>query len=335
MKQEVIDKLKIKLMKCFDGSQIDFVINQLNIVLYDYDIIKQERALTAEIGNPDENLINKFLATKLINGCSKKTIEYYKNVIAYVRRNINKPLDKLTTDDIRYLIAVFDMKGTMNKSSQDNVLRVLKSFYNWMVQEDLITKSPENKIAKIKERKKVKEAFTDGELAKLRYQCTLFTKEIERLRNTAIIETLLSTGCRVSELSNIRIEDMDDDKIIVLGKGNKERTVYLNGASKFAIQNYLNKRTDKCPYLFVTIFAPYKQLKISGIEIFLRKLGKEAGVDKVHPHKFRRTAATNAMRKGMPIELVSRMLGHTNITTTQIYLQIDEDDLKVNHKKYM
>ena len=279
-------------------------------------------------------------------------MEYYKKELVNILDEIGKPADEITTDDIRYFLAIRQTRDKISKTTANNQLRVLRSFYSFLIADELVSKNPCLKIERIKTTKIKKEAFTELDVEKLRGVCTTN-------RERAVVEILLSTGCRVTELVNIKIKDVNDGKILICGKGDKYRTVYLNAKSTLSITNYLAERKDNNPYLFcggyfseivnkgrkheeqknwyqdpnqVTEDTPTDK---GTIEQLCRKLGKRAGVEKVHPHRFRRTCATFALRHGMPVEQVSKMLGHENVSTTMIYLDLSDEELQQAHRKYV
>ena len=208
--------------------------------------------------------------------------------------------------------------------------RIFSSFFAWLEDEDYIAKSPVRRIHKVKTDSLVKEVLSDEQLEQLRDSCT--TK-----RDLAIIDFLSSTGIRVGELVKLNREDIDfhERQCVVFGKGNKERIVYFNARTKLHLQQYLNGRTDDNPALFVSLHSPHTRLTISGIEMRIRKLGHTLSMPKVHPHKFRRTLATMAIDKGMPIEQVQRLLGHVRIDTTLHYAIVNQNNVKLAHKKYL
>lgn len=343
MKQDLINKIAIHMTKY--GADIEDVKSQLIIDMQDYDIIKKETSITVRSEDINEQIFKKFLISKTVNGCSERTIKYYGSELIFIFGKINKPFNEVTTDDLRLYFAYRDKRDKVSKTTQDNELRVLRSFYQFCDVEEYIQKDPTKKIEKIKVDKKRKEAFTELEIEKMRYL-------LRTNREKAIFETLLATGCRISELVAIKLSDIDGRKVLVTGKGNKQRFVYLNSRAQFAIETYLEERKDNNIYLFAgglfstthkyrenwykhkEIVSPDKHLEVGSVESFVRRLGRKCYV-KAHPHKFRRTCATMALRRGMPIEQVSKMLGHEEITTTQIYLELNEKELQVAHEKYV
>lgn len=344
MRQELADKI----MMCLTGRGItDTSISQeLIIILNEYEITERETAVAIRDDDKNQYYLQKFLIAKTVKGCTDRTLKLYRQEIGKILDNVGKTADEITADDIRLYLAIRQKRDKVTKTTANNELRYLRSFFGYLLVEELISKNPVAKIESIKCDKQKKNAFTELEVEKLRDIC-------QNTWETAVVETLLSTGCRVTELVNIRIDDLDGDQLVVHGKGNKDRVVYLNAKSIMALTKYLGERKDSNSYLFPGgYFAssrkdcknwykyperidPERHCDAGSIEAKLRKLGKKAGVKKVHPHRFRRTCATFALRRGMPIEQVSKMLGHENISTTQIYLDLSEEDLKQAHKKYV
>lgn len=243
---------------------------------------------------------------------------------------VNKSVHHITTDDLRTYLVEYQKLRNCSKANIDNIRRNLSSFFSWLEDENYIIKSPIRRIHKIKTTKTVKETYTDESLELMRDSCN-------SLRDLAIIDLLASTGMRVGELVGLNQNDIDFDnrECIVFGKGSKERPVYFDARTKIHLKNYLNSRQDDNPALFVTLNSPYKRLQISGVEIRLRNLGRKLGINKVHPHKFRRTLATRAIDKGMPIEQVQQLLGHTKIDTTMQYAMVSQSNVKMSHRKYI
>ncbi len=323
----IVDLILGKLVD-FEKDKLDKVKNSMYIVLNDYDI----REKSKELANVDIDLkaraVQMFFVTKKVEGCTDKTLTYYHTVLSKFFSIITKELNKITTDDVRYYIARRATADNLSKTSQDNELRTLKSFFKWCVGDEYITKNPTVTIKPIKKEKKYKKAFSEIEIEKIR-------QSADNLRDKAIIEVLYSTGVRVSELCQMKKTDIENDEILVFGKGEKERVVFLNAKAIFALENYLTTRNDNHSELFVSLKAPYNPIQKSSVERIVRKLGEKAGVKNVHPHRFRRTAATLALNRGMPIEQVSQMLGHSKIETTTIYARSDLQNVKSSHKKYV
>ena len=280
--------------------------------------------------NEDRDYLPVYIAAKRVEGCSDKTLRYYESTITNALTSINKPVKQITTDDLRLYLDTYQQRNNAGKVTIDNVRRVLSSFFSWLEDEDYILKSPVRRIHKVKTGKTVKETYTDEALEIMR-------DHAENIRDLALIDLLASTGMRVGELVQLNREDIDFEnrECIVFGKGDKERKVYFDARAKIHLQNYLTERSDENPALFVTLLRPYARLKISGVEIRLRELGRKVNIPKVHPHKFRRTLATMAIDKGMPIEQVQQLLGHQSIDTTMVYAQVNQSNVKISHRKYI
>lgn len=281
-----------------------------------------------EISN--EEYLRLFLDAKQIEGCSGRTIHYYKTTIEKLFSNIKTPIRKITTEEVRHYLVEYQQVNNCSKVTVDNVRRNISSFFSWLEEEDYILKSPMKRIHKIKTKQQVKETISDEAIEQLRDNCRC-------TRDLAIIDFLYSTGIRVGELVNLNISDIDFEarECVVFGKGDKERKVYFDAKAKIHLQEYLRKRKDNNQALFVTLDAPYDRLKISGVEIRMRRLGKDLNMEKIHPHKFRRTMATRAIDKGMPIEQVQKLLGHSQIDTTMQYAIVNQTNVKTSHQKFI
>lgn len=299
---------------------------------------KLQRVLTSRLTSQtksvssvsNSNYLAMFLNAKKIEGCSERTLSYYKTTVEKLLDRITDPIRKVTTDDIREYLASYQGLNDCSKTTIDNIRRNISSFFTWLEEEDYIIKSPMRRIHKIKTTKTVKEVISDEEIEKMRDKC-------KNLRDLAIIDLLYSTGIRIGELVRLNVDDIDfeERECIVFGKGDKERRVYFDAKTKIHLMGYINSRSDANPALFVTLDAPYDRLQISGVEIRLRRLGRELGINKVHPHKFRRTMATRAIDKGMPIEQVQKLLGHSQIDTTMHYAIVNQTNVKVAHRKFI
>ena len=274
--------------------------------------------------------LKMFVAAKKIEGCSDRTIEYYRVTIYNLLKEISIPIRQITTDDLREYLTEYQMKNGCSKVTVDNIRRNLSSFFSWLEDEDHILKSPIRRIHKVRTGTRVKDTLTDENIETLRDHC-------EHIRDLAIIDFLYSTGIRVGELVNLNIDDInfEERECIVYGKGNKERRVYFDARSKLHLQEYIKLRADTNPALFVALDNPHNRLKISGVEIRLRELGRKLNIEKVHPHKFRRSMATKAIDKGMPIEQVQRLLEHQQIDTTMHYAMVNQNNVKNSHRKYI
>jgi Site-specific recombinase XerD len=278
----------------------------------------------------NEKALELFLSAKQVEGCSIRSVRYYRGTLLNMFCHIKKPYMMILTDDIRGYLSSFQDGEKVSKTTIDNVRRIISTFFSWLEAEDYILKSPSRRIHKVKTGKFVKETFNDETLEKIRQTCRC-------IRDLAIVDFLYSTGVRVGELVKLNIQDVDFEnrECVVLGKGNKQRRVYFDAKTKIEVQEYLQSRQDDDPSLFASRLSPHRRLNISGVEILLRKIGSVLGITKVHPHKFRRTLATKAIDKGMPIEQVQHLLGHTKIDTTLEYAMVDDTNVKLSHKKYL
>ena len=302
----------------------------LTEICLNYQIERIEPIKKQEILKNNTNILNKFILSKEIEGCSNRTLNYYKDNINKMFDAVNLPVNEITTEILRNYLADYKSNSSAGMVTIDNIRRTLSSFFAWLENEDYIVKSPVRRIHKVKTTRRVKETLTDENLEKLRDTCS-------NVRDLAILELLISTGMRVGEITILNISDMNfqERSCIVLGKGNSEREVYFSAKSKMYIKKYLETRTDDNEALFVSLIKPYNRLGISGIEILIRNLWKEANINKVHPHKFRRTMATMAIDKGMPIEQVQKLLGHIKIDTTMEYAMVSQNNVKNSHRKYI
>lgn len=321
---DVFEDLKKELITVVGNEKIEAVWK----ILLNH-VSELNTPLTETTDNKD-NTLNIFLAAKRVEGCSDKSLKYYSSTIKKMLLSIRKTENKITTSDLRIYLDDYQCKNKVSRVTVDNVRRILSTYFSWLEDEDYIAKSPVRRIHKVKTTKVVKETYTDEALECMRDQC-------ENLRDLAMIDFLASTGVRVGELVNLNRQDIDfvNRECIVLGKGNKERKVYFDARTKIHLQNYLASRTDKNEALFVSLLKPNKRLQISGVEIRVRKIGKSLNLRKVHPHKFRRTLATMAIDKGMPIEQVQKLLGHQSIDTTLQYAMVNQSNVKNSRKKFI
>ena len=290
--------------------------------------MKEQEESISETSNYD--YLKMFIAAKKIEGCSDRTVTYYKSTVEHLLKCMDTPIRKITTDEIRSYLAQYQEKGGCSKTTIDNIRRNISSFFSWLEEEDYILKSPMKRIHKIKTVQPVKETISDELIERLRDACLC-------KRDLAIVDLLYSTGIRVGELVRLNIDDIsfEERECVVFGKGDKERRVYFDAKAKLHLQDYLKERDDDNPALFVTLDAPHQRLKISGVEIRIRSLGRSINAEKIHPHKFRRTMATRAIDKGMPIEQVQKILGHSQIDTTMQYAMVNQSNVKNAHRKYI
>ena len=291
-------------------------------------VFAEEDADKVEI--PNEEFLKMFLDAKKIEGCSERTLQYYKVTVEHLLSQTEVAVRKITTEEIRAYLAEYQKNSQCTNVTIDNIRRNISSFFSWLEEEDYILKSPMKRIHKIKTKTVVKSVISDEGIEKLRDSCT-------EIRDLAIIDLLYSTGIRVGELVNLNIDDIDLEgrECVVYGKGDKERQVYFDAKAKVHLKEYIEKRNDSNSALFVTLDAPHDRLKISGVEIRLRQLGRQLDLERIHPHKFRRTMATRAIDKGMPIEQVQKILGHSQIDTTMQYAMVNQNNVKTSHQKYM
>ena len=290
--------------------------------------LSEEAERKEQIGNNE--YLKLFLDAKHIEGCSDRTLQYYKVTVEHLLSDITIPVRKMTTEDIRGYLVKYQENGSCSRVTVDNIRRNISSFFSWLEEEDYILKSPMRRIHKIKTKTVVKEIISDESMEKMRDAC-------KEARDLAIIDLLYSTGMRVGELVKLNRKDLnlDQRECVVFGKGDKERRVYFDAKAKIHLIEYLNSREDENPALFVTLDAPHSRLKISGVEIRLRNLGRMLSLSRIHPHKFRRTMATRAIDKGMPIEQVQKILGHSQIDTTMQYAIVNQLNVKNSHQKFI
>lgn len=330
MKEQIITQIEQAMLPHLNNAQIKQLHDVLNHCLWNKEISEQEHSPQKHKEQANHELMEIFLSSKRVEGCSEKTLRYYKATIGKLLSCITLNITCVTTDDLRQYLAKYQQINGCSKANIDNIRRILSSFFAWLEDEDYILKSPVRRIHKIKTNKTVKETYTDEALEMMRDSC-------ENLRDLAMIDLLASTGMRVGELVRLNKNDIDFDnrECVVFGKGNKERPVYFDARTKIHLRNYLQNRTDENPALFVSLLKPYDRLEISGVEIRMRKIGRQLGFEKVHPHKFRRTLATRAIDKGMPIEQVQHLLGHAKIDTTMQYAMVNQNNVKQSHRKFI
>jgi len=310
--------------------QLEKLNGYLEIILNEFEVFKKDGHLSTDESKENQELLMSFLSAKQIEGCSEKTIDYYRNTIFKMLESVNLKIESITTDDLRKYLADYKNQSNASKSTIDNIRRVLSSFFSWLEDEGHISKNPVRRIHRIKTKRVVKEVLSDENFEVLRDKC-------DNIRDLAMIELLASTGIRVGELVNLNIDDVlfSERECVVLGKGDSERIVYFDAKTKIHLQKYLESRNDDNPALFVSLRKPHNRLGIPGVEKRMRNLGNEAEIKKIHPHKFRRTMATNAIDKGMPIEQVQRLLGHVQIDTTMQYAMVNQNNVKISHRKFI
>lgn len=329
MKENMIRKTLASLKNVLDDYQLYAVREVLIEELGSYTLVASSNQ-EKEQKHKNEELLAQFISSKKIEGCSVNTLKYYRSSIEQLLNVVDKHITHISTNDIRQFLSDYQSERGLSKVTIDNLRRIYSSFFAWLEDEDYIAKSPVRRIHKVRTDSLVKEVISDEAIEVLRDSCT-------EMRDLALIDLLASTGIRVGELVKMNRDDIDfqERQCVVLGKGNKEREVYFNARTKLHLTRYLETRIDDNPALFVSLKAPYSRLTISGVEVRLRLLGKNVGLQKIHPHKFRRTFATMAIDKGMPIEQVQRLLGHVRIDTTLHYAMVNQTNVKMAHRKYI
>lgn len=329
MKEIIITTIIQKMLKSLDNAQLQGLKQVLEECFEGYDVTCVKTGKERPHRNNNE-MLDAFINSKRVEGCSEKSLDYYQSTLSKALDSIGKNVLHITTDDLRKYLTDYQNSRPHSKVTIDNVRRVLSSFFSWLEAEDHIVKSPVRRIHKIKTTKVVKETFTDEELQSMKDHC-------EELRNLAIIDMLSSTGMRIGEMVLLNKSDIDfsERECVVLGKGDKQRIVYFDAESKLHLKDYLKSRNDNCEALFVGLRKPNKRLSIGAIETMLREFGVELGINRVHPHKFRRTLATMAIDKGMPIEQLQHLLGHQKIDTTLQYAMVKESNVKIAHRRYI
>lgn len=327
MKEKIINEIASNMLEILNNEQLSKLKDALEYSLHNCDIIQTNNE--DEVVD-NEKILDLFITSKKIEGCSTRTTSYYEMILKRLFKHIQISVKKITTEDLRKYLDDYQKKSTAGKVSIDNIRRILSSFFNWLESENYILKSPMRRIHKIKTVKVVKETYSSEMMQIIRDNC-------ENIRDLAIIDLLSSTGMRVGELVKLNKYDIDfnNKECIVLGKGDKERRVYFDSVTKIHLKRYLNSRQDENEALFVSKLKPHNRLEISGVEIMLRKLGRKLGITRIHPHKFRRTLATNAIDKGMPVEQVQKLLGHTKIDTTMQYAMVDQNNVKNSYRKFL
>ena len=329
MKKTIINQIQTEMSGVLNNAQRQKLSEVLEHCFFNVDVVALGYENLIQ-GKSNLTLKEEFLSAKQVEGCSERSVSYYRSTLDNLIKVLEKPFNQIETEDLRIYFSEYQKKNNASKQTIDNIRRILSSFFTWLEDEDYILKSPVRRIHKIKTMKQVKETYSDEALERLRDNC-------KTIRDLALIDMLASTGMRVGELVKLNRVDVDfvNRECVVLGKGSKERVVYFDARTKLHLQNYLNSRTDDNEALFVSLLEPHNRLEIAGVEIMLRKLGRTLDINKVHPHKFRRTLATRAIDKGMPIEQVQKLLGHQKIDTTMEYAIVDQQNVKNSHKKYL
>lgn len=330
MNDEFVNDVLRDMLAYLDNGQAEQLRRVLKHNLSGYEIQRRTDSTAEDASAENTRLTVAFLSAKRIEGCSEKSLSYYRKTIETMSEKIGKGITHITTNDLRSYLTDYQTERKSSKVTIDNIRRILSSFFSWLEDEDYILKSPVRRIHKVKTAVTIKETYTDEALETMRDHC-------DSLRDLALIDMLASTGMRVGELVLLNRDDInfEERECLVFGKGSKERMVYFDARTKIHLQNYLAQRTDSNNALFVSLKAPYERLQIGGVESRLRELGKRLSLPRVHPHKFRRTLATMAIDKGMPVEQLQRLLGHQRIDTTLQYAMVKQSNVKIAHRKYI
>lgn len=330
MNDEFVNDVLRDMLAYLDNGQAEQLRRVLRHNLFGYEIQRSDSTSIEDVDAENARLTNAFLSAKRIEGCSEKSLSYYRKTIETMSEKIGKGITHITTNDLRSYLTNYQAERKSSKVTIDNIRRILSSFFSWLEDEDYILKSPVRRIHKVKTAVTIKETYTDEALETMRDHC-------DSLRDLALIDMLASTGMRVGELVLLNRDDInfEERECVVFGKGSKERMVYFDARTKIHLQNYLAQRTDSNNALFVSLKAPYERLQIGGVESRLRELGKRLLLPRVHPHKFRRTLATMAIDKGMPVEQLQRLLGHQRIDTTLQYAMVKQQNVKLAHRKFI
>lgn len=328
MKDKLITKIQTEMANCLSQLQLEELRRVLTNNFHSVEVTMAVISGQDEIDN--QKMLEIFISAKRVEGCSEKSLKYYEMIVHRMIEEVNQPIREITTDNLRGYLADYQKERNSSKVTIDNMRRIFSSFFGWLEDEDYILKSPVRRIHKIKTDKPIKETISDEGLELLRDSCN-------EIRDLAMIDLLASTGMRVGELVGLNREDINffERECVVLGKGGSERMVYFDARTKIHLINYLESRVDDNPALFVTLANPFNRLMIGGVETRLREIGKKADLNKIHPHKFRRTLATRAIDKGMPIEQVQHLLGHVKIDTTMHYAMVNQTNVKNSHRKFI
>lgn len=326
MIQKIKNEIMQRMLSVLDNAQLEQLSEVLDIAFFGVNVVSCDKAEE----DSNDKIVDSFISSKRIEGCSEKSLNYYQKTINNMLGSIEKQVKHIDTDDLRKYLTSYQEDNNSSRVTIDNIRRILSSFFSWLEEENYIIKSPVRRIHKIKTASIIKDTYTDEALEQMRDDCS-------ELRDLALIDMLASTGMRVGELVLLNRSDIDfeERECVVLGKGNKERIVYFDARTKLHLKQYLDSRIDDNEALFVSLKAPHHRLKISGVEVRIRKIGKRLNIQKAHPHKFRRTLATMAIDKGMPIEQLQQLLGHRRIDTTLQYAMVKQSNVKIAHRKYI
>jgi len=331
MKTKLINNIQNAMKPYLNSKQENILFKTLLDCFDDIKNIEYVDNVSDNFIEHNDKLLDLFLSAKQVEGCSKKTISYYRSTIDVMIKKVNKDILNISTDDLREYLSNHHRTRKSSKVTLDNIRRIFSSFFSWLEEEDYIIKNPVKRIHKVKQGRVIKDTLSDEDLEKIRDSC-------DEKRDLAMVELLISTGVRVGELVNLNINDIDfyERECVVFGKGESERIVYFDARTKIHLLEYIQSRDDDNPALFVTLNKPHNRLGITGVETRIRNLGIKSEINKrVHPHKFRRTLATMAIDKGMSIEHVQRLLGHVQIDTTMGYAMVNQTNVKNSHRKFI
>lgn len=328
LRTTIIDNVAMSVRVLLTDEQLQAVQNALTLQLNAYEVQERTTEVTV-IDNTPDVMLSKYIATKRIEGKSEATIQRYRDACYMMIHSLCKPLGEITTYDLRYYLADYKRRRNVSNRTLDGIRRCFSSFFSWLTAEGLIDRNPCAALSQIKYTKVIKKPYTAPEMERLKQACT-------SIRDLALLEFLYASGCRVSEVVRLNRSDINflTRDAVVLGKGNKERTIYLTPVSLMHLQDYLNTRTDNNPALFAGLKAPYDRISKAGIETALKAIGKRAGVENVHPHRYRRTLATNLLDRGANIQDVATILGHADLKTTQVYCYISQSNVQAAYRKY-
>lgn len=319
----ILNQVKEKMIDILTVSQMDTLSFALMNVLTEYES-------TPIVVNASEKdiMLDAFVEAVRVEGRSEKTIDRYQYVIKRFLKAACVPSHMVTQYHIRKYLSDEKNRG-ISDSTIKGYCWVFSAYFGWLHRDGIIQKNPMGNIGSVKVQKKVKEVFTEVEIEKLKDACGT-------IRDKAIICFLKATGCRISEVTSLNRDNIDfvNLECVVLGKGNKQRTVYIDPVTSMILQNYLAKRTDDNPALFVGGKSPFERMNPGGIRAMLNRIGKIAGVNHVHPHKFRRTELTELVNRGMSIEQVKTLAGHEKIETTMGYVNVEQSNVKHSYRKF-
>jgi Site-specific recombinase XerD len=328
MKEQFVNEFLATVCNNFDSEQLNLIKSKLFIFVDDWEVKRKETEIIPYI-DYIPNCYETYFVTKKIEGMSMKSLSLYKMILDDFFMKVHKPLKDINVNDIRiYLYKTQEERKISNRTLDERRI-IINTFMEWSTNEGYIEKNPCRNIKAIKYERREKESLTDVEIEMIR-------NNYNNIRDKALVEFIYSTGCRVTEVSRVNIDDVnfETNELIVFGKGDKHRKVYLNAKTKLALQDYLKIRDDDNEALFVGLVKPYNRLAKSAIEKIVRDLGVKAGLkERLYPHKLRRTYATVMLDRGADLAEVQKALGHVNVGTTTVYAKALDSNIKNKHKK--